>query len=161
MSSIQLANHLRQVTTGGNWSASHLKQHLQATTLEEAKSKIGSLNTILALSYHILYYVRAITPVMRGGSLDAHDKYSYDSPEISSEQEWEAMKESIYSEIESLAQLIEVYPSDKLSDSFELEKYGSYHRNLLGLIEHTHYHLGQIAIIKKLLRDASTDTTAI
>ncbi len=154
MTSKLLANHLRQVTTGGNWTASNLQNHLDATTLEQAKSQIGSLNTILALSYHILYYVRAITPVMRGGSLDAHDKYSYDAPEISSEEEWQSMRQSIYDEIEDLAKLIEEYPDDQLDKFFELEKYGSYHRNFLGLIEHTHYHLGQIALIRKLLSEA-------
>jgi hypothetical protein len=31
-------------------------------------------------------------------------------------------------------------------------KYGNYYRNLHGIIEHTHYHLGQIVLIKKLLK---------
>jgi hypothetical protein len=43
-------------------------------------------------------------------------------------------------------------PEEKLNDFFALEKYGTYQRNFHGLIEHTHYHLGQIAILKKLVR---------
>jgi hypothetical protein len=29
------------------------------------------------------------------------------------------------------------------------EKYGSVLRNIMGVIEHTHYHLGQIVLLKK------------
>jgi hypothetical protein len=32
---------------------------------------------------------------------------------------------------------------------FDDGKYGTVLRNILGLIEHTHYHLGQIVILKK------------
>ena len=32
-----------------------------------------------------------------------------------------------------------------------MEKYGTYYRNFHGLIEHAHYHLGQIVLIKKLV----------
>ncbi|MGN6163930.1 MAG: hypothetical protein ACTHOF_05245 [Flavisolibacter sp.] len=41
----------------------------------------------------------------------------------------------------------------KLDEIFVDEKYGTYYRNLQGIIEHTHYHLGQIVLIKKLLGD--------
>ena len=36
---------------------------------------------------------------------------------------------------------------------FVKPEYGNYYRNLHGLIEHTHYHLGQVALIKKLLNE--------
>ncbi|HAI83731.1 MAG TPA: DUF1572 domain-containing protein, partial [Chitinophagaceae bacterium] len=36
---------------------------------------------------------------------------------------------------------------------------GTYYRNILGLIEHTHYHLGQIALIKKIIRNTHVTLT--
>ena len=39
----------------------------------------------------------------------------------------------------------------QLASNFVDEKYGSYARNIEGVIEHAYYHLGQIAIIKKML----------
>lgn len=39
---------------------------------------------------------------------------------------------------------------------FVMEKYGTYLRNLEGVIEHSYYHLGQIAIIKKQIKSLST-----
>ncbi len=48
--------------------------------------------------------------------------------------------------------LIAQLPEGKLWEDFADKKYGSYYRNLQGIIEHTHYHLGQIVLIKKMLR---------
>jgi hypothetical protein len=53
---------------------------------------------------------------------------------------------------ENLATKIEMIDEAKLFEDFSDPKYGSYYRNLLGIIEHTHYHLGQISLIKKLVQ---------
>ena len=52
---------------------------------------------------------------------------------------------------ENFAILIEHLPEAKLGEIFTDEKYGNYYRNVHGIIEHTHYHLGQIVLIKKIL----------
>ena len=44
-------------------------------------------------------------------------------------------------------QLSEIQLWENMSD----EKYGNYYRNVHGIIEHSHYHLGQILLVKKLL----------
>lgn len=43
-------------------------------------------------------------------------------------------------------------PEEKLKEAFVEEKYGTYQRNLEGMIEHSYYHLGQIVLIKELLK---------
>jgi hypothetical protein len=59
---------------------------------------------------------------------------------------------------ENFATLVEQLPENKLGETFTDEKYGNYYRNLHGIIEHAHYHLGQIVLIKKLLtQKAITD----
>jgi len=62
----------------------------------------------------------------------------------------------MFSEAEKLAGLIEKFPDEKLDDPFANDKYGTYYRNMAGIIEHTHYHLGQIAIIKKMLMSVNS-----
>lgn len=49
---------------------------------------------------------------------------------------------------------LETLDEAKLFEDFADPKYGNYYRNLLGIIERTHYHLGQIVLIKKLLKDS-------
>ena len=41
----------------------------------------------------------------------------------------------------------------KLSEIFADPQYGNFYRNLHGIIEHTHYHLGQISLLKKLVKE--------
>jgi hypothetical protein len=38
-----------------------------------------------------------------------------------------------------------------LDQPFVDEKYGSYLRNIEGVIEHSYYHLGQISLIRKMI----------
>lgn len=153
----QIAKNLREVYFGGNWTAVNLKESLSELKWQDAIKKIGSLNTISSLVYHINYYVIAALKVLQGGPLDAHDKYSFDTPPISSQSDWDRLVSDVFTNAENLADAIEVLPDSKLWEDFTNKKYGNYYRNLNGIIEHTHYHLGQIVLIKKLLLQKTAD----
>jgi hypothetical protein len=150
----QIAKHFRDVYFGGNWTWVNMKDSLADVTWQQATTKLHSFNTIGALVYHINYYVSAILKVLQGGPLDAHDKFSFALPPIQSAADWEKLLDKSWTEAELCASLIEKLPDSILEEIFTLEKYGNYYRNLHGLIEHTHYHLGQIVIIKKMLQQA-------
>jgi hypothetical protein len=53
---------------------------------------------------------------------------------------------------------VEQLPSIQLWETFTDEKYGTYYSNLQGIIEHIHYHLGQIVVIKKILLHTDEQT---
>lgn len=150
--STQLAKHLREVHFGVNWTWSNLKENLADVTWQEATTQVDSFNTILALVFHINYYVRAATKVLQGGPLDSKDKYAFAHPPILSQEDWEKFLDQVWSDAETFAGLIEQVPESKMWETFVDEKYGSYYRNIQGIIEHSHYHLGQIALVKKMLR---------
>jgi hypothetical protein len=147
----QIAKHFRDVCFGGNWTASNLKDNLAGVTWQQAITKAGSFNTIAALVFHINYYVVAVLGVLRGGALDAHDKYSFDLPPVNSQEDWENLLNKSWSDANDFAELVEQLPESKLWENFTDGKYGNYYRNLHGVIEHIHYHLGQIVLIKKVL----------
>lgn len=42
-------------------------------------------------------------------------------------------------------------PDEKLDQIFVNKKYGTYLRNIEGVIEHSYYHFGQIVLIRKLI----------
>lgn len=150
---LHLAKHIRDVYFGGNWTAVNLKDTLTDIDWQTATRKVDSLNTILALVYHIDYYVTAVNSVLENKLLKAHDKYSFDHPTINSQQDWETFLEKVWENARNLSNLIEQLPENKLWEIFADEKYGNYYRNIQGLTEHTHYHLGQIVLLKKLLKD--------
>ena len=45
--------------------------------------------------------------------------------------------------------------SSLLAQTFVYEKYGSYLRNIEGVIEHSYYHLGQVSLIRKMIMQQS------
>ena len=147
----QIAKHFRDVHFGGNWTSVNLQDSLADITWQQATTQVYSLNTISALVYHINYYVSAVLKVLQGESLNAHDKYSFDRPPIKSQEDWEKLLEKTWTEAKHFADLIEQLPESKLAEDLSDKKYGSYYRNLHGIIEHTHYHLGQIVLIKKII----------
>lgn len=150
--STQIAKHFREVYFGGNWTCSNLKDNLQDVTWQEATKQVYSLNTIATLTYHIHYFVAAVLKLLEGAELDSKDELSFNHPTIQSQADWENMQHTMWAEAERFSALVEQLPENKLWESFTNEKYGIYYRNLHGIIEHTHYHLGQIALIKKILR---------
>lgn len=148
----QIAKHLNEVYNGGNWTWVNLHDTLKDVTWQQATAKVYDMNTIAVLTYHVGYYVAAILNVLRGNPLDAKDELSFNHPPINSQADWQAMCHGIQDDWLALVAAIEQLPDEKLGEFFTQEKYGFYYRNLQGLIEHTHYHMGQIVIIKKLLK---------
>ncbi len=147
----QIATHFRQVHEGGNWTSVNMRDTLADVDWQKATTKIDSFNTIAALVFHINYYVSAVLEVLQGGPLDAHDSLSFDCPPIQSEADWQNLLNKLWADAASFAGIVEALPDNQLMEIFSQEKYGNYYRNFHGIIEHTHYHLGQIVIIKKLL----------
>jgi uncharacterized damage-inducible protein DinB len=147
----QIARQLKEIYFGGSMAGSSMKQHISDLDFRTATAKIGDLNTIAALVFHTNYYVAAIIKVLQGGPLDAHDKFSYDIPPIKSETDWVNLRDKSFSDAEKFAGLIEDLPDEKLYENFLDGKYGTIYRNLTGCIEHINYHLGQIALMKKLI----------
>ena len=149
--SAQIAKHFREVFFGGNWTSVNLKMTLEGITWQQAVTKIGDLNSIAVLVYHTNYYVSAVLKVLEGAKLEASDKYSFDLSPLTNDEEWKALQDKAFAEAEKFANLVEQMPNEKFAQVFVDEKYGTYYRNIHGIIEHTHYHLGQISLIKKML----------
>lgn len=147
-----MAKHFRDVHFGVNWTWSNLKDQLADVTWEQATTKVHSFNTIVALVYHMNYYVDAVLKVFHGGPLDAKDKFSFEHPPIGCQEDWEKLLAKVWADAEAFAILIEQLPETRLWETFQEEKYGNYYRNIHGIIEHTHYHLGQVVILKKLVQ---------
>jgi len=59
--------------------------------------------------------------------------------------------EKTWADASEFANMTEQMPEDRLVKDFAGSKYGSYFRNILGIIEHNHYHLGQIVILRKII----------
>jgi uncharacterized damage-inducible protein DinB len=149
-----LTTRIREVLLDGHWIANtNYKQQLLAISWKQATQKIGTLNTIAALTYHINYYLAGLLKVFQGGPLEIRDKYSFDLTPIKSEKDWEELVNEFLANSEKFANQVAQMPDGKLDETFVDEKYGTYLRNIEAVIEHCYYHLGQISLIKKMTSD--------
>jgi len=150
----ELAHRFREVILNGTWVANtNYKHQLTGMDWTIATTKYGSLNTIAILVQHIHYYIIGVKNVFKGGNLEIKDKYSYDFSPIQSQEQWEAFLTRFWNDAEEFASLIEQMPDERMNEVFVDEKYGTYQRNIDGMIEHSYYHLGQIVLIKKILAE--------
>jgi uncharacterized damage-inducible protein DinB len=149
----QIAKHFRDVYFGGKWTAVNLKDILADITWQQAITKVHNLNTISILVFHINYYVNPVSKVLQGEPLNASDKFSFNLRPITSAEDWQKLVSKVLTEAELFASQVEELDEEKLFGDFADSKYGNYYRNLLGIIEHTYYHRGQITLIKKILNE--------
>lgn len=148
-----LAVHFRQVYFGGNWTAVNLQATLADVSLDEANTRISGLHTIAELVYHLHYYVYPVCRVLQGGRLEASDSLSFQLPPLNTPAQWQDLTEKVFQDARMLAGVMEQLDDAQLFEVFADPKYGDFFRNLQGITEHTHYHLGQIVLLKKIIRD--------
>ena len=89
--------------------------------------------------------------VFKGGDLEIRDKYSFDITPIENEADWQLLVNSLLSHAEKFISYVKEMSDEQLHGPFIVEKYGTYLRNIEGVIEHSYYHLGQMVIIRKMI----------
>ena len=143
--------HLYNVYFGGNWTSKNYESVLAEIDWKKATKKLDGFNTIADLVYHTNYFIAGVSEVLKGGRLEIRDKYSFDCPKITSGEAWLALVEKSLEDARVFSDLIKNLPEEKLETPIVDEKYGNYFSNIHGIIEHCHYHLGQIVILQKLI----------
>jgi len=149
----QLINQYHEVYLSGTWVANtNLRRELLDTRWEEAKVCLHNANSIEALAFHLNYYIEGVGQVLDGGSLDIKDKFSFDLIPAQSVLEWKETRARYINNLEQFAIKLDNMPVEKLTTGFVQSEYGTYHRNIQVIIEHGYYHLGQIVLLKKMIR---------
>ncbi len=147
-----IANQLKELYTGRNWTWSCITDQIEDITLDEAGQVIYGLNSIQVLLFHLNYYVKGVHEYLDTGELKISDKYAFTPPKHNDEESWKRFKKTVIADGLAFADRISKLDDGVLPTIMIEDKYGTYFRNLQGIIEHAHYHLGQIVIIKKILR---------
>lgn len=148
----QLAKRFKAVILDGKIVAfTNYKELLSDINWQQATQKISSLNTIAALTFHVNYYVEGVNHFFENGSLEIRDKYSFDAPTITSQEDWEALRSRLFDNAITFANHVEGFTNEQLAATFVKAAYGTYRSNIETMIEHCYYHLGQVSLIKKMV----------
>jgi hypothetical protein len=148
-----IASRLEEVFLIGKWIANtNYKEQLSGIDWQRATKKVGDLNSIAALTFHINYYLDGLLKAFETGKLEISDKFSFNLPVIDNQDDWEQLQNEFYKNAQAFANWVNQMDENLLYEDFIDPKYGTYLRNIEGVLEHSYYHLGQISLIHKLLR---------
>lgn len=149
----RFAERLSEVFLKGQWIANtNFRLALEDVSLEESVHSIDGLNSIYKLAYHVNYYLSGLCKVFEHNILDISDRFSFPENQAETPGQWETFKIDFQLNARRLISLVEKLTDSDLDAAFVHPQYGSNRRNLEALIEHAYYHLGQISLIKKLVR---------
>lgn len=156
---VLLAERLREVFLHGKWIANtNYQEQIKDIIWTDAIIKINELNSVALLTYHINYYLEGLLQVFNGGKLAISDRFSFDMATIATEKDWNDLKARLLANAEAFCKAVECLPDYILDDYFVEEKYGTYLRNIEGVLEHSYYHLGQLVLIKKMILNSNQST---
>jgi hypothetical protein len=147
----QIAQQFREIYFGKDWTLSDMQEHLTGVTWQQATTRIPAFNTIAILVCHMHYYVVKLLNVLDGGRLEEQDEDSFMHPPINNQQDWDNILNKTWADAELLAKRIEQMPEEQLWQNVA-EKDCNYYRYIHGIIQHNHYHLGQIVLLKKMIQ---------
>ena len=146
-----IAQHLIDVHRGGNWTAVNITDTLKGINWKEASIITPiSPNSLAMLLHHISYWNRIVA--QRGINIEPiiNAQNGMNAPVLNSESDWDELKNDNLKSLEELATIIEGYDIGSLFNPI-LPGHTSAYRNFQGQVEHVHYHLGQMVIVKKYL----------
>jgi hypothetical protein len=150
-----IAQHVLDVHEGNNWTEVNLAHTLHDVTLAEAITQTAaSPNTIAALVRHLTFWNRVLARRAQGLATEIGPANGFDGPLLRTEADWLAVRADLWQSAHELAAAIRQVPDTTLTEPI-LPGYSTTYKNLQGSVEHLHYHLGQLVVLKNLVRSAA------
>lgn len=143
-----IAQHFHEVNYGNNWTDVSVKDTVDRISFREATRQTGNVNTIALLLYHMDFY----NMVVYDRLVDAKRAFEHEDSlrvEVMDEKAWENLKTTYFEHVDLIHKAILAFPESRL---FETTTTNTPYKNLHGLVEHIHYHLGQISLLRKLVQ---------
>ena len=146
----ELARHIREIHFGNNWSDSDMKMVLKDVTWQQAvATPIPNANSIAVLVFHMNFYLNYVHKHIQEIKYVFEHEDSFKVPFIESESDWQTLLQKTWADAEAFAQTVEKLPVG--DDFYQVipPNHNSFYKNIHGVVEHNHYHLGQIVLLKK------------
>jgi hypothetical protein len=151
--SLRIADQLRRAFTGDPWHGSPLLHLLAGITAEQARAHpVPSVHSIWELVMHIDFWLHAALDASQGVAMPKLHGTEGDWPALrdDSSAAWIAAQDRLFQNAERLAQAMERFDDAKLQDTVPGRQYDFYYL-FHGIVQHSLYHGGQIAMLKKAL----------
>lgn len=144
---LRIADQLRRAVEGSNWSGPNLRALLDGVTPAGALARpIPGAHTIGELVAHTAVWMEV--PVRRFLQGEAYDPPpALDWPPVEGEAGWAAARARLDAAYATLLSALDTLTDDRLGEGTPGKDYTTYVL-LHGVVQHTLYHAGQIALLK-------------
>jgi uncharacterized damage-inducible protein DinB len=145
----RIADQLRRALSGEAWHGDAISELLSGVSAEQAKAHpLERSHNIQEIVLHIEAWTRAALDPIQGISMPRLYETEKDWPAATGD--WDEAIATLTTTGERLAQAIEAFPDDRLEDIVPGRDYNFYYL-FHGIVQHSLYHAGQIAILKSNL----------
>jgi hypothetical protein len=148
---LRIADQLRRAFSGDPWHGDSLGKLLDGITVRQASSRpVASAHTIWELVLHIEVWTRAALESTQGVPMPKLYGTEKDWPGAAdaSPGAWAGAVDRFFNASEQLAQAIAGFGDNRLQEIVPGRQYDFYYL-FHGIVQHSLYHGGQIALLKK------------
>jgi uncharacterized damage-inducible protein DinB len=149
----RIADQLRRAFRGDAWHGPSLLDLLAEITPEQARARpVRSAHSIWELVLHIDIYLQVGLDATRGTPMPQLFGTERDWPALTADsaEAWFDAQDRLFEDAEKLAHAIEGFDEAKLTETVPGRSYDFYYL-FHGIVQHSLYHAGQIAILKKAI----------
>ncbi len=141
---------LEKTFDGQPWYGSSIMEILKTINVDTATRQIGTAHTICKLVEHMISWRTFATRRLLG---DAEFEID-DQTNFPSSRDWAQTIQRLEQSQQALLQAVNQFPDERLSEPVPSNRFRyTFYTLLHGIIQHDIYHLGQIALIKKVISD--------
>lgn len=153
---LQLADQLRRASEGGAWHGPSLRELVaDVSPMQAAAHPVANGHSIWELVLHIEAWVRFSREAVQGTPMPQNlaPERDWPKPIDIGPQAWNVATRRLFDAHEELYRAIESFSDQRLRDIVPGRKYDFYYL-LSGITQHSLYHAGQIALLKKAIAAA-------
>jgi uncharacterized damage-inducible protein DinB len=152
----RIIDQLDRAFGGEAWHGPAISEILEGITAQQAAAyPLAGGHSIWELTLHIAAWTRAVRRRLNGEPAELTDAENFPAVADSGEQAWSEARKSIKLAHEELRSVI-LRLDDSRLDQPIVEGMSSIYVTLHGVIQHSLYHAGQIAILKKTFSEGQT-----
>jgi uncharacterized damage-inducible protein DinB len=152
----RITDQLKRAVTGSAWHGPAVEEILTGITAEQAASRpFSEAHNIWELLLHTTAWLQACRRRLEGHRAQLTDEEDWSKVTDTSERAWNETIAAMTRAYEGLSSAISRLDDSKLDQPI-VEGMSSVYVTLHGVVQHTLYHAGQIAILKKAISERQT-----
>ena len=145
----RIADQLRRAFDGDTWTGRSIHSIVAAVSPASAAAHpIAGAHSAWELLLHLGAWLTVTQTRIAGNAVDPTEEENFPAVTDTSERAWRETWTNVEREYLALAETIERLPDSRLEEAVPGRSYSGYHQ-LHGVIQHSLYHAGQIALLAK------------